>query len=72
VVEDHHPEGGLGEAVLAALTDTGDRFTVAHLAVRTIPSSGSGPELLRESGISAHDVAVAARRLCSRPLDGGA
>jgi transketolase len=72
VVEDHHPEGGLGEAVLAALTDTGDRFHVVHLAVRTIPSSGSAQELLREAGISAYHVAVAARRLCSRPLDGGA
>jgi transketolase len=66
VVEDHHPEGGLGESVLAALADTGDQFHVQHLAVRTIPSSGPSEELLREAGISAHHIAVAARRLCSR------
>jgi len=68
VVEDHHPEGGLGEAVLAALTDTGGHFDVEHLAVRTIPSSGAGEELLREAGLSAHDIAIAARHLCSRPV----
>ena len=66
VVEDHHPEGGLGESVLAALAHTGDQLHVEHLAVRTIPSSGRSDELLREAGISAHDIAVAARRLCSR------
>jgi transketolase len=72
VVEDHHPEGGLGEAVLAALTDAGGQFHVEHLAVRTIPSSGVGEELLREAGLSASDIAIAARRLCSRPVGRGA
>jgi transketolase len=72
VVEDHHPEGGLGEAVLAALTDAGGQFHVEHLAVRTIPSSGAGEELLREAGLSASDIAIAARRLCSRPVGRGA
>jgi transketolase len=34
VAEDHHAEGGLGEAVLAVLADAGGQVQVEHLAVR--------------------------------------
>lgn len=49
-VEDHHPEGGLGEAVRAALA--GDAITVHSLAVRRIPRSGHAAELLDYEEIS--------------------
>jgi transketolase len=56
VVEDHWAEGGLGDAVLAALATDGGatmppRFT--HLAVREMPRSGKPDELLDHYGISA-------------------
>jgi transketolase len=64
IAEDHHPEGGLGSAVLDALTGAGRTdLAVAHLAVREMPSSGTPAELLGASGISASNIAEAARRL---------
>jgi transketolase len=64
VVEDHHPEGGLGAAVLDALTGNGrTELDIAHLAVRVMPGSGTGEELLDEAAISASHIAAAARRL---------
>ena len=49
-VEDHHPEGGLGEAVRSALA--GDTIAVHSLAVRKIPRSGHAAELLDYEEIS--------------------
>jgi transketolase len=65
LVEDHHPEGGLGSAVLDALTAEGRRaeLTVEHLAVRELPGSGTPAELLGAAGIDAAHIAAAARRL---------
>jgi transketolase len=64
VAEDHHPEGGLGSAVLDALTGAGRTdLAVAHLAVREMPGSGTPAELLDASGIDAAHIAEAARRL---------
>jgi transketolase len=64
IAEDHHPEGGLGAAVLDALTDAGcTELAVAHLAVREMPGSGTPAELLAEAGIDADGIAAAARRL---------
>ena len=64
VAEDHHPEGGLGSAVLDALTGAGRAdLAVAHLAVREMPGSGTTAELLGASGIDAAHIADAARRL---------
>jgi len=64
VAEDHHPEGGLGSAVLDALTSAGrTELTMAHLAVRVMPGSGTTAELLGEAGIDAEHIADAARRL---------
>ncbi|HEX2411411.1 MAG TPA: transketolase [Solirubrobacteraceae bacterium] len=62
-VEDHWPEGGLGDAVLEALADTPDRPPVTKLAVREMPGSGSPQELLHEAGIDAEAIAAAARRV---------
>jgi transketolase len=64
IAEDHHPEGGLGAAVLDALTEAGRTdLSVAHLAVRVMPGSGTTAELLAEAGIDADGIAAAARRL---------
>jgi transketolase len=64
IAEDHHPEGGLGSAVTDALLAAGQRdLSVAHLAVREMPGSGTGPELLAWAGIDAGHIAAAARRL---------
>jgi transketolase len=63
VVEDHYPEGGLGEAVLAALAPLHEEFRVEHLAVRGMPGSGTPAELMEAAGISAGDVEAAALRL---------
>ncbi len=64
VVEDHYPEGGLGEAVLSAFADqpeTSLRFK--HLAVQGLPGSGKPQELLDAAGISARHIAAAVREL---------
>jgi transketolase len=62
-VEDHRPEGGLGDAVLDALADADDRPRVTKLAVRELPGSGSPDELLHGAGIDADAIAAAAREL---------
>jgi transketolase len=64
IAEDHHPEGGLGSAVLEALTSAGRAdLTVRHLAVAELPGSGTSEELLDAAGISAAHIAAAARTL---------
>jgi transketolase len=64
LVEDHHPEGGLGSAVIDALTGAGRaELAVAHLAVRDMPGSGTSAELLDAAGISADHITAAAREL---------
>ena len=50
-VEDHYPEGGLGEAVLEAVASEGIR--VHKLAVNSLPRSGKPEELIEAHGISA-------------------
>jgi len=66
LAEDHHPEGGLGEAVLESLAERGLGGTaVTHLAVREMPGSGTTEELLAAAGLSAADIAAAARVLIS-------
>jgi transketolase len=62
-VEDHWPEGGLGEAVLSALAPEEDRPAVIKLGVRDMPISGSEAELLHAAGIDAEAIVEAARRL---------
>jgi len=57
VVEDHWPEGGLGEAVLEAFSQQdGPMPEVVKLAVSSMPGSGTPAELMEEAGISAHHI----------------
>jgi transketolase len=67
-VEDHWPEGGIGEAVLSAFADTDERPRVVQLAVRDMPTSGKPAELLAAAGIDAEHIAEAARRLVGAPV----
>jgi len=62
-VEDHWPEGGLGDAVLDALADADDRPPVVKLAVREMPTSGKPDELLHAAAIDAEAIAGAARKV---------
>ena len=62
-VEDHWPEGGLGDAVLAALADADVHPQVQKLAVTDMPRSGKAAELMNAYGIDAEHIAAAARKL---------
>jgi transketolase len=62
-VEDHRAEGGLGEAVLAALAEARATTHVELLAVRELPHSGKPAELLAAAGIDADAIADGARRI---------
>jgi transketolase len=64
VAEDHYPEGGIGEAVAAAVQGHGIR--VHSLAVREIPRSGKPEQLLRAYGIDATAIVQTVRRLLAR------
>jgi transketolase len=68
-VEDHWPEGGLGDAVLAAVADTGIPLRGIKLAVRGMPGSGSAAELLRAAGIDAEAIAAAVRALVASGVE---
>jgi len=63
-VEDHWSEGGLGDAVLAALADGGDLSgRVVKVAVTQMPGSGTPEELRDWAGISASAIADRVRSL---------
>jgi transketolase len=62
-VEDHREEGGIGDAVLDAFTDSRPVPRLVRLAVRTMPGSASPAEQLHAAGIDAETIAAAARLL---------
>jgi transketolase len=63
-IEDHWIEGGLGDAVLAALADGGDLSgRVVKVAVTQMPGSGTPEELRDWAGISASAIADRVRSL---------
>ena len=62
VVEDHRPEGGLGEAVLSALPlDGRTPLSFTHLAVTEVPRSGTPMENLEHHHLSRDHIAQAVR-----------
>jgi transketolase len=66
-VEDHFPDGGVGDAVLAALAELDEHPRVVKLAVREMPRSGKPEELLHAYGIDAESIATAVRQLVKEP-----
>jgi transketolase len=60
-VEDHYAHGGIGDAVLSALS--AEAVRVHKLAVREIPHSGKPAELLDRYGLSTHAIIETAKRL---------
>lgn len=61
VVEDHYPDGGVGDAVRQALDGMDAKLT--HLAVRHIPRSGQPAELLRLEEIDAEAIVNAVQKV---------
>jgi transketolase len=62
-VEDHFPEGGLGDAVLDVFAASSERPPIVKLAVRIMPGSATPAEQLAAAGIDAAHIADAAREL---------
>ncbi|WP_326795035.1 transketolase [Streptomyces sp. NBC_01808] len=62
-VEDHRPEGGLGDAVAEVFADGRAVPRLARLAVRTMPGSATGTQQLAAAGIDAEAIAAGARNL---------
>jgi transketolase len=62
-VEDHWPEGGLGDAVLDAFAGDPSPPTVVKLAVTEMPTSGTPDELLAAARIDATAIATTIRTL---------
>ncbi|MDD5564982.1 MAG: transketolase [Thermoanaerobaculaceae bacterium] len=68
VVEDHWPEGGLGDAVLDAFAGATEKApAVVKLAVRSMPTSGTPAQLMKEAGIDAEAIAQAVRECLRVP-----
>ncbi|MGH9562472.1 MAG: transketolase C-terminal domain-containing protein, partial [Terracidiphilus sp.] len=63
-VEDHWPEGGIGDAVLSALASAGASPAKSRLlAVTGMPHSGKPEELIDAFGISARHIVEAVREI---------
>ena len=60
-VEDHYLEGGLGQAVVYALSNKG--IEIHCLAVTQLPMSGKPEELMKWAGIDAQAIITKARQL---------
>lgn len=60
-VEDHYPEGGLGDAVAGELAKDG--IKVHKLAVNGLPHSGKAEQLLAKFGIDANAIAAKVKSL---------
>jgi transketolase len=64
VVEDHWPEGGLGDAVLEVFGGAGNLHpNVTRIAVKDMPTSGKPEELLEAAGINAPHIVAAIKAI---------
>jgi transketolase len=64
-VEDHWPEGGIGEAVLTTIAEAGIPVAAKLLAVRHMPGSATPAEELADAGIDAAAIVTAATELAA-------
>ncbi|MEQ8148170.1 transketolase [Streptomyces sp. OP7] len=67
-VEDHHPEGGLGDAVAEAFGDGRPVPRLVRLGVRSVPGSASPEQQLHLAGIDAESIAAAGRLLVGEAI----
>lgn len=67
-VEDHHSEGGLGDAVAEAFADGRAVPRLVRLAVNNLPGSASPEEQLHAAGIDAESVTAATRLLVEKGM----
>ena len=70
-VEDHWPEGGLGEAVFTALAEAGVGVEGRLVAVRHMPESATPQEQLEAAGLDAESIFKAARELAGEAVASG-
>lgn len=66
VVEDHYPEGGMGEAIRSELAELGIQKPVSSLAVRKMPRSGRPEELLAFEEISSAAIIRKVKKILRR------
>jgi transketolase len=72
-IEDHWPEGGLGDAVLEVFGPMGsDHPRVTKLAVHAMPGSATPAQQLAEAGIDAGGIVQAVRELVGAPAGASA
>ncbi|GEC03355.1 transketolase [Streptomyces spinoverrucosus] len=67
-VEDHHQEGGLGDAVLEPFLDGRPMPRLVRLAVRTMPGSAAPDQQLHAAGIDAESIAAAVQLLVEQAV----
>ncbi|MFD8913652.1 transketolase [Streptomyces sp. NPDC059575] len=67
-VEDHHEEGGIGDAVVEAFTDGRPVPRLVRLAVRTMPGSATPDEQLHAAGIDAANITATAKLLVEEAM----
>jgi transketolase len=67
-VEDHWPEGGLGDAVLAAFANGHQAPRITKLAVHAMPGSATPGEQLHAAGIDAKAIEAAVHALAGDPV----
>jgi transketolase len=65
-VEDHRPEGGLGDAVLDVFADGSQPPSIHKLAVRSRPGSATPAQQLAAAGLDPESIAAAAQQLVSK------
>jgi transketolase len=61
VVEDHYPQGGIGEALSRKFNEYGAR--IECLAVKKMPCSGKEEELMKYAGIDSEAIVAAAKKI---------
>ncbi|GAA3486602.1 transketolase [Streptomyces cremeus] len=67
-VEDHRPEGGLGDAVAEAYADGRPVPRLVRLAVSSMPGSATPAEQLYGAGIDAESIAAAVRLMVEKTV----
>lgn len=67
-VEDHHPQGGIGDAVAESFSDGRPTPRLVRLAVGNMPGSATPHEQLRAAGIDADSIAAGLRLLVEKVI----